>query len=110
MTTIPKPLSRGEYLFKLHCRAECLNPETQYKFHPSRKWKFDFAWPAIKLAVEVEGGIWINGRHSRASGMQKDMEKYNAAVKLGWRVLRYSTAMVENGAAINEVVEYIENL
>lgn len=103
-------MSNGELYFDLDCKNKMLKPELQYRFHPVRKWKFDFAFPAIKLAVEIEGGTWINGRHSRGSGFTKDCEKYNAAVKLGWRVLRYTTAMVENGAAINEVVEYIEAL
>lgn len=62
--------------------------EMEYKFHPERRWRFDFAWPDRKVALEVEGGVWIAGRHTRGSGFVKDMEKYNAAATLGWRVLR----------------------
>lgn len=61
---------------------------TEHQFHPERKWRFDFAFLAQKIALEVEGGIWIAGGHSRGSGVKKDMEKYNAATQLGWRVLR----------------------
>jgi hypothetical protein len=63
-------------------------PVTEHKFHDDRKWKFDFAWVEQLVALEVEGGIWIVGRHNRPVGMLKDMEKYNAAAVLGWRVLR----------------------
>jgi very-short-patch-repair endonuclease len=69
---------------------ECGLPEPvfEYRFHPTRKWRFDIAFPSAKVAVEVEGGVWTKGRHTRPSGFRADMEKYNAAAVLGWRVLR----------------------
>jgi very-short-patch-repair endonuclease len=100
-----KPGSVGEETFALHCQVEKLRPEREWMFHPTRKWRFDFAWPDVKLAVEIEGGTWRGGRHSRGSGFDNDAAKYNAAVLLGWRVLRYSTGMVQSGIAINEVLE-----
>ena len=63
-------------------------PEFEWRFHPDRKWRFDLAWPGHRLALEVEGGVWTGGRHSRGKGMKADMEKYNAATLMGWRVLR----------------------
>jgi hypothetical protein len=77
---------------------------TEYKFHPTRKWKFDFAWqvvggsvflPLVKVAVEIEGAVWAGGRHTRGTGYTADLEKYNSAVSLGWKVLRYSPQMLE---------------
>lgn len=65
--------------------------EEEHKFHPVRRWRFDFADVANKIAIELEGGVWIRGRHNRGSGYIKDTYKYNEAVKLGWRVLRYCT-------------------
>ena len=65
-------------------------PEKEYRFHSERKWRFDFAWAERKIAVEVEGGIWIGGGHNRPVFFEKDMEKYNLATVEGWRVLRYS--------------------
>lgn len=65
-------------------------PATEYMFHPERKWRFDFAFIKEKIAVEIEGGIYVSGRHTRGAGYEKDMEKYNAATLLGWRVLRYT--------------------
>lgn len=60
-------------------------------FHPSRKWRFDYACPRYKLAVEIEGGAFIpgGGRHNRGQGFINDCEKYNAAVVLGWKLFRY---------------------
>jgi len=77
-------------------------PETQYRFAPPRRWTFDFCWPAIRLALEVEGGIWIHGggRHNRASGFERDVEKYNEAALHGYAVLRVTTRQVQNGAAL----------
>lgn len=103
-----KELSKAEEAFALHCRVEELNPEREFRFHPVRKWRFDFAFPIEKLAVEIEGGIWSGGAHNRGQHFQSDAEKYNAAIKLGWRVLRYSTEMVLRADAINDVLEVLK--
>jgi very-short-patch-repair endonuclease len=63
----------------------------QHKFHPDRGWAFDFAWPAAKLAVELEGfgsGFTV-GRHQTYAGFREDCVKYNSAVTRGWRLLRF---------------------
>lgn len=65
--------------------AECV---TEYRFHPVRKWRFDYAVPSLMVALEVEGGCWVGGRHTRGAGFKADMEKYNTAATLGWTVLR----------------------
>jgi len=104
---IPKAGSSGEEAFALHCRAEGLAVEREYKFHPTRKWRFDFAFPEQKLGIEIEGGLYVSGRHSRGAGYESDMRKYNEAVKMGWRVLRYSTAMVLAGDAVGDVLEVL---
>jgi very-short-patch-repair endonuclease len=64
------------------------NPEFEFRFHPERKWRFDLAWPAAKVALEIDGAVWSGGRHTRGSGWLKDTEKLNAAACLGWRMLR----------------------
>ena len=65
-------------------------PLTEYAFAaPERRWRFDFAWPRDGyIALEIEGGVFVAGRHSRGAGMLKDMEKYNAATVRGWSELR----------------------
>ena len=63
-------------------------PVAEHRFKVDRKWKLDYAWPLQQVALEVEGGVWTKGRHTRPSGFLKDMEKYNTAAAMGWRVLR----------------------
>ncbi len=78
-------------------------PVREYRFHPKRMWRFDFAWPDHKIALEVEGGIYTGGRHTRGPAFAKDVEKYNEAAIIGWRVLRATNHMVEDGDAIQYV-------
>lgn len=75
--------------FTLLCRTqmgvECVK---EYRFYQPRRWRFDYAIPRFKIAVEVEGGVWTGGRHIRPKGFLGDIEKYNTAALLGWRVFR----------------------
>lgn len=64
-------------------------PVTEYRFHPTRKWRFDFAWPAFRVAVEIDGGAFAGGRHNTGLGSHNDKDKMNAAAALGWRVLAF---------------------
>lgn len=64
---------------------ECVK---EYKFHPTRRWRFDYAIPKHKIALEVEGGVWTGGRHTSPKGFLGDIEKYNTATLMGWRVFR----------------------
>tara|TARA_R110000824_G_scaffold43665_1_gene127440 strand:- start:923 stop:1135 length:213 start_codon:yes stop_codon:yes gene_type:complete len=59
-----------------------------------------------KVAVEIEGAIWVQGRHTRGSGFVKDMEKYNEATFYGWKVLRFSTNDVKSGVALKFLKKY----
>ena len=61
-------------------------PSSEVRFAPPRRWRLDFAWGRHKVALEVQGGIWVAGRHSRGSGLLKEYEKMNAAAVRGWRV------------------------
>lgn len=64
-------------------------PVTEYRFHPERRWRFDYALPGrLMIALEVEGGVWTGGRHTRGAGYLGDVDKYNEAALLGWLVLR----------------------
>lgn len=78
-------------------------PIMEYQFHASRKWRFDYAWPAQKIALEVEGGVWSGGRHTSPKGFHGDMEKYNSAAVLGWRILRITPKSVGTLIAISLV-------
>lgn len=82
-------------------------PVTEYRFHPVRKWRFDLAWVAEKLAVEIDGGVFVQGRHSRGAGVEKDAEKYAEAMVLGWRVLRVTPRHVRDGRAVGWIEKLI---
>jgi very-short-patch-repair endonuclease len=77
--------------------------EVEYRFdeppagtdEAPRKWRFDFAWPAYKVAVAVEGGTWVRGSHVRGKRFAKDCEKYNSAALAGWIVLRWPTDAIK---------------
>ena len=93
--------SHLEARFELLLNASGIEPwQTEYKFHSLRNWRFDFAWPEKKIAVECEGGVWSKGRHVRGQGFIDDCEKYNEAAYLGWTVLRFPAKMINDGRAI----------
>lgn len=75
-------------------------PETEFRFHKTRKWRFDICWPDLKIAVEINGAIYTRGRHARGLGLEKDYEKINEAQLLSWRVFQFSGGQIESGYAI----------
>ena len=87
-------------LRSLRVNKRALKYEREYVFHPTRKWRFDFAIPSAMLAIEVDGGLFRGGRHNTGKGMLADMEKFNEALCLGWRVLRVGGPHIKSGEAI----------
>ena len=79
--------------------AQLPQPMREYRFHPKRKWRADFVWLDRMVMVECQGGTWSKGAHVRGIGYDKDVEKHNAAILLGWRVLWVTTSMLENDPA-----------
>lgn len=68
-------------------------------------WRMDYACLPIRLAVEIEGGAWVGGRHTRGKGFEDDLRKYGAAMRLGWTIYRCSHAMVRSGEAYDTIAE-----
>lgn len=83
--------------------------EREYEFHPKRKWPFDFAWLTKRVAVEIEGGAFIQGRHTRGVGFTEDLVKYNQAVVHGWKVLRYTPQQLraDPQGCVNEILSVL---
>lgn len=96
-------LSAEDTLLYQISNEELISPIREYRFHESRRWRFDFAYPDHKIAIEVEGGVYSQGRHTRGKGFTGDCEKYNAATEMDWKVLRYTTQQVRNGEAIAQL-------
>lgn len=86
-------------------------PQREFAFHPTRRWRFDFAWPHAKVAVEVEGGVYpsrqpdgsLQAGHARPAMFTKDVEKYNEAAILGWMLIRVTPKMVKDGTALTVI-------
>ena len=97
-------MSEPEELFALHLKAAKLRGwERGVRLIKGRKWEYDFSHCVYRLICEIEGGTWIGGRHVTGAGFEKDCEKYNAATLRGWRLFRFTTAMVASGDALRTV-------
>lgn len=86
--------------------VECVR---ELLFHPSRKWRFDYAIPDHRIALEVEGGVWTRGRHTRPQGFLGDIDKYNQATLLGWRVFRTTPAQLLRTSTLELLRKAIES-
>ena len=107
-----KPTKSGsdlEELFAFQVKALGLPaPRREFVFAPPRRFRADFAWPASRLLVEIEGGQFSRRRHLTPLGYEKDCEKYNTASAAGWVLLRFTTRMVHDGRAIEAVRKWFE--
>lgn len=117
-----KKLSQLEEELALHLRAVKLpRPEREFHFAAHhvgrgagirkrlaaaglRDWRFDFAWPRLRIAVECEGGAWMKkGGHTTGKGFADDLRKYDAAMRLYWNVYRCDQDMITSGRAIGTI-------
>jgi hypothetical protein len=103
-----KPLrTSGGQSFDVWCAQLGLPvPIAEHRFHPIRRWRFDWCWIDERIAVEQEGGVWSQGRHTRGKGFLADMHKYNSAAALGWRLFRFSPQQIASGEATRFLVEH----
>ena len=81
----------------------------EHKFLEDRKFRFDFAIISKKIAIEIEGGVYTNGRHVRGNGYIQDMEKYNLAIENGWVVLRYTPEQLNNTSTLDQIIRVYKN-
>ena len=95
---MPK-LNLTEELFAEHLRGARIPFHREYRFDSQRRWRSDFLIPP-NLLIEIEGAVWQAGRHTRGSGFVADLEKYNRMTELGYRLLRFTTEMVQDGTAL----------
>lgn len=95
-----KRLSTAEETLALHLRAAGIACEREYRWHPTRRFRADFALVAQRILIEAQGGIWTQGRHTRGAGYERDRARSNEAQALGWRVLEVTPAQVRDGSAL----------
>lgn len=106
-TKLPKTISNLEATLKAMMTFVGI-PEPIHDKHrvcPEREWRYDFAWPDFKVAVECEGGIHTGGRHVRGYGFEGDCEKYNRAAVDGWCVLRFCAEQIKDNTALDVIEE-----
>ena len=84
-------------------------PEWEYRFHESRRWRFDLAWPTLRVAFEREGGTWQGSRHTSGKGFRADCEKYNEAAVAGWVVIRGTVDMIRSGLALDHLLAALKS-
>lgn len=95
-------------LFTCICKTDMgVDVVKEFLFHPTRRWRFDYAIIEHRIAIEVEGGVYTRGRHVRPMGFLGDMEKYNSATLLGWRIFRVTPDDLLRAKTINLLKEAI---
>lgn len=91
-------------------------PEREYKFHPVRQWRADFAWPNQMLLLEIEGGIWLSTTQEHGKGhahperFEADVQKYNAATLSGWRLLRATAKTIRDGQMLADLQQFFSGI
>lgn len=79
-------------------------PVREYRFHPTRQWRWDFAWPQFRIAVEIDG---FGFGHQSLTGIARGHEKQNAGVELGWRVLRFTSRNLGSRQAVSDAIQQV---
>lgn len=104
-----RPPNEAETLLAIHMKEvfPTCKIEAEYRFHPSRKWRFDLATVCCMVAVECNGGIWSRGRHSRGAGLQSDYDKLNSATSHGWTVFQFSTEDIMSGRDVQFLKDFV---
>lgn len=121
LSFLPRAARKDTPLIETHIRLLHIpEPVKELRFAEAlgRNWRFDYAWPAQRIALEIEGGVFgrkieatdgktyrVGGRHSTGVGLTNDAVKYNRAAILGWLVIRATTDMVRDGSAISELLD-----
>lgn len=77
----------------------------EFRFHPQRNWRFDYAFPKFKVAIEVQGGLFIRGGHNRGAGYLQDMEKFNHAAAVGWLIIQCQPKDI----CMDETVQFVKD-
>jgi very-short-patch-repair endonuclease len=83
-------------------------PTREHRFHPTRRWRADYCWVSAMLIVEVDGGTWAQGRHTRGAGYAADCVKQAEAVCLGFSYMRFTSDQIEDGTALRYIQMYLQ--
>lgn len=92
-------------LLRQHLNVEVV---AEHRFHATRMWRFDYAIPSHRIAIEIDGGVWQQGRHNRPKGYIADLDKFNHAAAEGWRVLKFTPQQKFTTKALRLIKKAIE--
>jgi hypothetical protein len=82
--------------------------EREYRFHPKRRWRFDFAHLPTKTAFEIQGGLYTaQSGHRSQEGVRRDYEKLNAAQALGWTVFQVTSQDIQNVVTMERFIKHV---
>ncbi len=95
-----------EKIIENEFKTKCIS---EFRFHPVRRWRADYALVDYRILIEVEGAVWIQGRHTRGSGFVKDIEKYNTATSMGYSILRVQPKDLMSSGLLDLIKETIKN-
>jgi len=87
-------IKKADLVFQSILNSMNIKFTTEYRFCDTRRWRADYYLPDYMTLVEIEGGAWVNGRHTRPYGYENDCEKYNKATLMGFKVIRFTTTMI----------------
>lgn len=107
-TDIPPP--QREYKFARDIVGHGPGIRKRLKAAGLKDWRLDFAWPDLRIAIEIEGGVYTRGRHVRGKGYVNDIEKYNALTLDGWRLLRFASSHISSGYALEKTIEIFKEI
>lgn len=100
--------SRGlAQIVDLASRETGVSFRTEFRFHATRKWQFDFGCEQLHIAIEYEGGIFSHQGHTRPERFRSDIEKYNEAQLSGWTILRFGPDETRSGAALETILRAV---
>lgn len=108
---LPRSRSAGLIWLDLNlaywCNEQSVELQQEYRFDEKRKWRFDYAIPALKIAIEYEGGVFMDrSGHNSAAGIQRDIDKYTRAQALGWKIIRTTAANYKTAIeSIKQIVQ-----
>lgn len=104
----PKASPQEDHLAGLLTEAGLAGFRRNFRFHETRRWLFDFAWPDLLVAMEYEGMFGGRSRHLSFKGYTADCIKYSEAAILGWKVIRVTAPMVRDGTALDLISRALE--